>query len=369
MLHRSFGTHRIARLGALALATVLLAACGAGATPTPSTDAPATASPSSGPPATSATAPPEPGTVRFALDWTPNTNHTGLYVARARGWYDEAGVDVEILPYAGTTPEALMTAGQAECGISFQDAMTFASAAGAPVVAVLAVLQRTASEVAVLASSDIGRPRDLDGRVYAGFGYPNEEPTLRAMIRADGGTGDFTTVTLDSAAYEALYAGRADFSISFSAWEGVEAERRGIELRTFRFSDYGVPEFYQVVVACDARWLEREPDLARRFLDATVRGYEAGIEDPEGAVGDLIAENPGVYEADPGLPLASQVFLVEGGYLVDEAGRFGVQARRTWADYTAFLFENDLLTGPDGAPLGEAPDPAGLYTDAFLGGP
>jgi ABC-type nitrate/sulfonate/bicarbonate transport system substrate-binding protein len=361
MLHRVPAGLRLVPVLAPVLAAVV--GCGGGATMSPSSTPVSSASEPSGSPASPS---PEAGTVRFALDWTPNTNHTGLFVARARGWYEEVGVDLELLPYAGTTPEALMAAGQAECGISFQDAMTFAAAAGAPVRSVMAVLQRTASEVAVLASSDIQRPRDLDGRVYAGFGYPNEEPTLRAMIQADGGVGDFTSVTLDSAAYEALYAGRADFSISFSAWEGVEADRRGVELRTFRFSDYGVPEFYQVVIACDARWLDEKPDLARRFVEATVRGYEAAIEHPEAAVADLIAENPGVFDADPGLPLASEVFLIEGDFLVDDRGRVGVQTRRMWEDYTTFLFEDDLLTGPDGKPLAAAPDPADLFTDAFL---
>lgn len=364
MLHRSSDHRRPSpAVGLVAvLVGLLVAACGAGATPAPGS----TTSPTTGPSGSPGPATAEPTSIRFALDWTPNTNHTGIYVADARGWYAEAGVRLELLPYAGTTPEALMAAGQAECGISFQDAMTFAAAAGAPVISVMAVLQRAASEVVALASSDIERPADLDGRVYAGFGYPNEEPTLRAMIQADGGEGDFTAVTLDSAAYEALYAGRADFSISFSAWEGVEAARRGIELRAFRFSDYGVPEFYQVVIACDARWVEREPDLARRFVEATVRGYEAAVEDPQAAVGELIAANPGVYEADPGLPLASQVFLVEGAYLVDDAGRVGAQTREMWAGYTRFLFDQGLLTGPDGAPLDEAPDPSSLYTDELV---
>ena len=65
-------------------------------------------------------------------------------------------------------------------------------ATGAPVVSVMAILQYTGQEIAVLASSDIKRPRDLDGRTYAGFGYPNEEPTLRSVITADGGNGTFT---------------------------------------------------------------------------------------------------------------------------------------------------------------------------------
>ena len=231
---------------------------------------------------------------------TPTT--PGSTSPQANGWYDEAGVDLQILPYASTTPEALIAAGQAECGISFQDALTFAAAAGAPIVSVMAILQHTAQEIAVLASSDITRPRDLDGKTYAGFGYPNEEPTLKSVIKADGGTGTFKTVTLDTAAYDALYAKRADFVITFAAWEGIEAKERGIELRTFKFGDYGFPDFYQVVLACDSRWLAAHPDLARAFIGATVRGFEFAADDPEKAAALLVAQNPGVFDGNPALP-------------------------------------------------------------------
>ncbi len=320
-------------------------------------------------PSSSPSPSPATGTVRLALDWTPNTDHTGFYVAIHEGWYADAGVDLRMLPYAGTTPEALMTAGQAECGISFQDALTFAVAAGAPVASVMAILQRTASALAVLADSPIQRPRDLDGKVYAGFGYPNEEPTVRTIIQADGGKGEFTTVTLDSAAYEALYSKRADVTLPFTAWEGVEAALRGIELRYFQFSDYGFPEFYQVVLACDARWLEREPDLARRFVAATVRGFEVAVTDPDTAVAALIDENPGVFDANPDLPLASQRYLDEGGYLLDAAGRFGTQTLEQWTGYSRFLYEQGLLTGPDGKPLTVPPDYASLFTNDYLPAP
>jgi ABC-type nitrate/sulfonate/bicarbonate transport system substrate-binding protein len=338
-----------------AVTGALLGACGSSASPSPV-------------PSGSA-ASPTVGTVRFALDWNPNTNHSGIYVARAEGGYEDAGVELEILPYAGTTPEALMTAEQAECGVSFQDAMTFAVAAGAPVVSVMAVLQRTASAIAVLADSDIERPRDLDGRIYAGFGYPNEDPTLKAVIQADGGTGEFTTVTLDAVAYEALYAKRADFTIPFTAWEGVEADLRDIELRYFEFSDYGFPEFYQVVIACDSRWLEREPDLAARFVGATVRGFEVAAERPDDAAEILVAENPGVFDANPELPVASQRYLAEGDYLVDGEGRVGTQTLERWTGYSRFLYEAGLLTGPDGRPLTAELDYAALFTTELLPSP
>jgi ABC-type nitrate/sulfonate/bicarbonate transport system substrate-binding protein len=287
-------------------------------------------------------------------------------VAQGSGWYEDAGVDLQFLPYASTTPEALIAAGQAECGISFQDALTFAAAAGAPIVSVMAILQHTAQEIAVLASSGITRPKELDGRTYAGFGYPNEEPTLQSVIKADGGAGTFKTVTLETAAYDALYAERADFVITFVAWEGIEAKQRGIELRTFKFGDYGFPDFYQVVLACDSRWLADNPDLARAFVAATARGFELAADDPEGAVDQLVTQNPGVFDGNPALPRESQKFLAAGGYLRDESGAVGRQTLAKWQGYSGFLFDQGLLAGPDGKPLAAAPDYQTLFTNDFL---
>jgi ABC-type nitrate/sulfonate/bicarbonate transport system substrate-binding protein len=305
-------------------------------------------------------------TVRLALDWTPNTNHTGFFVARHEGWYADAGIELKVLPYTGTTPERLLIGHQAECGISFHDSMTFAVAAGANIQSVMAIIQRTAQEIAVLAGSGITRPRQLDGRIYAGFGYPNEEPTLRAIIQHDGGRGTFKSVVLDTAAYEALYAKRADFVIIFTAWEGIEAQQREVELRTFAFTDYGFPEIYQVVLACDADWLDREPDLARRFVAATVRGFELANSDPDAAAAILIDENRGVFDANPNLPLASARFLAEGRYYVDEGGRVGPQTLEKWKSYSGFLYEEGLLDDAAGKPLTEPPDYATLFTNDFL---
>ena len=347
---------------AVLIATSLVASCAPaanststpGATVQPST---ATASPS---PSSS------PAAVRVALDWTPNTDHTGIFVARAKGWYDDAAIDVQILPYATATPETLLAAHQAECGISFQDSMTFAVAAGADIVSVMAILQKTASAIAVLAEGTILRPRDLDGKVYAGFGYPNEVPTLKAVIKADGGKGDFKVATLDSAAYEALYNKGADFTIPFTAWEGVEAQQRGIKLRYFHFADYGFPEFYQVVLACDRTWLERDPDAARRFIAATFRGYDFAAHDPDAAAQILIDENPGVFDANKALPLASQRFLVEGNYLLDAGGSFGSQTLERWKGYSGFLYDQGLLVGANGKPLSGPLDYGRLFTNDFL---
>jgi ABC-type nitrate/sulfonate/bicarbonate transport system substrate-binding protein len=331
---------------------------------TPGGSAPASgvaASPSPSPAYTGA-----PATVRLALDWTPNTDHTGFFVARHLGWYRDAGIDLQILPYATAAPETLLAAHQAECGISFQDSLTFAVAKRADIVSVAAILQKTASAIGVLASSSIARPKDLDGKTYGSFGYPNEVPTMKAVIQADGGTGTFKVATLDAAAYEALYNHQVDFTIPFTAWEGIEAQERHIDLRYFRFSDYGFPEFYQVVLACDRQWLQKEPDAARRFVAASVRGFELSATDPDQAAAMLVAENPGVFDANPQLPKASQEFLASGGYLVDGDGHAGTQTLQRWTAYSAFLFQQGLLTDANDKPLTTPLDYARLYTDDFL---
>ncbi len=331
-------------------------ACGQAGSPAPSGSA------SSSPAATTTQA----GTVRLALDWTPNTAHTGFYVAAHEDWYEDAGVDLRILPYTGTTPEALLVAGQADCGISFHDSMTFAVAAGADITSVMAILQHTSQEIAVLADSGIQSPKDLDGKVYAGFGYPNEEPTVRAVIRDDGGRGEFRVATLDTAAYEALYAKRVDATITFTAWEGIEAEQRGIDLRYFAFTDYGFPDFYQVVLACDRGWLAASPVLARAFVAATVRGFELAAGDPDAAAAMLIEENPAAFASNRDLPLESARFLAEHGLLVDADGAVGSQRLEQWQPYSEFLYDVGLLVDAAGAPLTSPPDYAALFTDAYL---
>jgi ABC-type nitrate/sulfonate/bicarbonate transport system substrate-binding protein len=354
-------------LSIIIVASLAAAGCGTddrNLSPSPPVGSPSTSA--SLEPSPSASIPVTPATVRLALDWTPNTDHTGFFVARAKGWYRDAAIDLRILPYATATPETLLAAHQAECGISFQDSMTFAVAAGGDMVSVAAILQKTASAIGVLADGPIQRPRDLDGKTYAGFGYPNEDPTLKFVIKADGGKGEFKTATLDAAAYEALYSHQADFTIPFTAWEGVEATQRGIKLRYFQFADYGFPEYYQVVLACDRQWLQNDPDAAKRFVGATVRGFQFAADNADEAAAILVSESPGVFDANRELPKASQEFLDQGHYLVDANGVFGTQTLERWTAYSTFLYEQGLLVDAAGKPLAASLDYSTLFTNDFL---
>ncbi|MBF6603963.1 MAG: ABC transporter substrate-binding protein [Chloroflexi bacterium] len=364
----------VVAVGACTTAAPIASTPGAGPSGTTSSGTAASVAPSASAPVSAsapATASPtpdvaHPDTVTLALDWTPNTDHTGFYVAIAKGWYHDAAIDVKFIPYGTAAPETLMGSGQADCGISFQDSLTFAVAAGVRVRSVMAILQHDASAIAVLASSGITRPRQLDGKVYAGFGYPSEVPTLKAVIKADGGKGDFKVVTADSTAYQALYSHQADFTIPFTAWEGVEAKEKGIALRYFQFTDYGFPDFYQVVLACSDSWLAAHPDVARRFVGATVRGFQYAATNPDDAAAILIAQNPGIFDANKRLPLDSARYLAQGRYYVDASGNVGTQTLAQWTAYSKFLYDHGLLTDAAGKPLTSPPDYASLFTNEFL---
>ncbi|MCX5043646.1 ABC transporter substrate-binding protein [Aldersonia sp. NBC_00410] len=307
----------------------------------------------------------DPNTIRFALDWTPNTNHTGLFVALQEGYFADAGLDVQVLPYNNTSPDTLIDSGNAEAGISFQSSSTFAKAAGADIVSVLAPLQHWATGIGVRADrADIASPRDLDGKTYAGFGDAGEVETLKQVIRNDGGTGEFRNVTLGTSAYEAVYSGQADFTVPYIAWEAIEAQHNGTPFKIFDYTDYGFPDAYAIVVNAGNPWLTEHPEQARKFVQALQKGYQLAADDPARGAQDLIDANPGAF-TDEAMVRESQDMLA-AKYMKDENGRVGTQTLDRWTGYSRLLYEHGLLVDESGKPLTAEPDWSTYFTDDYL---
>ncbi|MEI6448176.1 MAG: ABC transporter substrate-binding protein [Actinomycetes bacterium] len=307
--------------------------------------------------------------VSIALSWSPNTDYTGIYVAEKRGLYRDAGIKLKVLPYASTLPETLVAAGKADLGFSYQAGLAYARAGGKDLVAIFAPHQKGTYAIGVSADrNDIKSPKDLDGKIYAGFGTPDELPLLKQVIRADGGKGDFRSVTLDTAAYQAVRAGKADFTIPVTTWEGVEAKSVGKPMKYFKPEDYGFPEQYSSLIVASGPWLEATPELAKAFVTATEQGYRWAAENPAKAAAMMIAANPGVFK-NPSVVQQSQKLLADGGYTVGPDGEVGVQSGERWQKYGNFLFANGLLTGADGKPLKTEPNWSEYFTNAYLAKP
>jgi ABC-type nitrate/sulfonate/bicarbonate transport system substrate-binding protein len=303
--------------------------------------------------------------VSLALDWTPNTNHTGIFVAQRLGYFRELGIDLKILPYGSTAPETLISTYKADFGISYQDGTTEAYAAGGDIVSVYAILQKTDVAIGVRADSGITSPAQLDGKTYAGYGGPMEVPMLKYVIRAAGGTGTFKDVTLNTDAYQALYAGQADFAMPEPTWEVPQAALVGKPLRTFAFSDYGFPNIYSAVISSSRKYLSANGPLAKRFLEAVTHGYRYAVQRPTDAANLLIQANESALSGSRALVLESAL-LEAGQYYLNSANQVGIQSQQDWKALTDFMFQNGILTDASGKALSSEPRISALYTNDFL---
>ncbi len=302
-------------------------------------------------------------TVRLALDWVPNTNHTGIYVALAKGWYEEAGVKLQILPYGSVSPEALVANGQAEVAVSSTEGVLGSVAAGEPVVSVAAMLSTNTAALAVLKNSGVTRPSELDGKIYAAFGSTYEDPTIAAVIRSDGGTGEFRSALLNVAGFDALLAGRADFVWIFRGWQGVQAEREGIPLTLFNFKDYGVPDYYTPVLVASPDGIQNNPEALTAFLAATAKGYTFAAKHPAEAAELLIEAAPAGSFPDPGLVRQSQK-LVSSFYLAD-GQTWGQQRPEMWTGYPTLLLDAGVFDDATET-VRSAVEGGSLFTNALL---
>lgn len=305
----------------------------------------------------------QPHAVRLALDWVPNTNHTGVYVALANGWYQEAGVDLEVLPYGNVKPNVLLTSGRADVGISGNQGVLNAAAAGEPVVSIAAILATNTAGLAVLEDSGIDTPADLDGKLYAAFGGPTERPIIETVIRHAGGEGTFESAVLGVSGFDALLAERADFIWIYAGWDGIRAQHEGIDLRLFNFVDYGIDDHYNPVFTASPEGIADRPEALRAFLEATRRGYEFAAEHPAEAAEMLLEGAPEGSFSNPELVRDSQAYVSEVYRDGDRA--WGVQTDEKWRGFTEFLVDAGVFTDPDGEAV-ESLDVDALYTNELL---
>lgn len=308
----------------------------------------------------------QPTEVTMALDWTPNTNHIGLFVAEAKGFYEEAGLAVEILPYSDTSAGTLVANGVADFGILGSIGLFTQRTAGVDLVATYALVQTETGRLVFNGErADIQSPRDLDGKTYAGFGSNWENALIGTIIRADGGEGEFETVTLGTSAYEALANGAVDFTLEVYTWEGVKAERDGRAQRAFRYADWGVPDQHTNFIGTTGAYLAEHPDTAKAFIGASQRGYAYAVAHPDEAANILVAANSDAL-LDRDFVRASLQALIDGHYLEAENGAVGLIDPAKMEAMGTFLFEAGILKDGDGNPLAAKPDFSGYYTNAYL---
>ena len=294
----------------------------------------------------------------FVLDWTPNTNHTGLYVAEEKGWFDEAGIELEIVQPPEDGAELLVGSGKAQFGVSFQDSMLPAITGdnAMPIQAVAAVVQHNTSGIISRKGDGIESPKGLEGKRYATWGLPVEQATIKQVMEDDG--GDFSKVELIpeyiTDEVSALRANTVDAIWIFYGWAGIATEVAELETDYFAFRDINpVFDYYTPVIIGNTDWMKQNPELAKAFVSAVKKGYKFAAENPDEAADILLKASP---ELDEKLVKASQKYMSEQ-YIADAAD-WGVIDPARWNAFYGWIRDNKLSEA-------EIPENLG-FTDEYL---
>ena len=276
-----------------------------------------------------------------ALDWVPNTNHTGIYVANQRKWYAAQNLVPTFLQPAQTTATQLVGAGKAEFGVSFTNDVALARAQGLPIVAIAAIVQNNTSCFAWRKNLNIKSLKDFEGKRYGGWGSPEEEITLSYLMKKQG--ADFKKVrviTTGVSDFLATTPRNADFMWIYVGWDGIQAKLKGVELGTLCPKDLDpVLNTSSPLLVTSEKLIQEKPELVRRFLAATAAGYEFAAASPVQAAEDLVDQVP---ELDKKLVLESAKYLA--AEYKKGVPKWGTQSEKKWAQYLEWAKKEGLVS-------------------------
>lgn len=295
--------------------------------------------------------------VSLSLDWFPNANHAGLFLAVENRYFENEGLEVKV--YTPEDPTSILQTvgtGADQFGISYQPDLLLAREAGVPVVSVAALVQRPLNSVMTLEASGIVRPRELVGKKVGYPGIPTDEPLLETMLEYDGARGleDVELVNVGFNLSAALIGKQVDACVGcYWTHESIAMENQGYPVNIMRMEEWGVPIYYELVLITNEEMLRENRDTVQRFVNAFLRGYEEAASDPQGAVDALVRAYPEVdQDIDrPGVDLIAPLWGIDVPLI-------GWQEERRWVDFTSWMKDKGLLS--------ESVDPLKAFVNEFV---
>lgn len=280
--------------------------------------------------------------VKLLLDYVPNTNHTGFFVALYKNYYAAEGLDVEITQSAEGDSIDAVASGQMDFGVSFQESVTAARTASAPrpVKAIAAILQHNTSGFASPTSKNIKSPADFIGKRYGGWGTNIEKEFIKTLMKKDGADPEKVTYLSNNATdIFAAFEKDADFSWIYYGWDGVQAQLRNYPINFIKLQDIDSRlDFYTPLIITNGNLINTDPDVIKRFMRATTKGYTDCVNNPTDAASYLMKKAP---DTNADLAKASQKYL-KNEYISD-ASQWGVMNVERWQTFGKWMFENGLI--------------------------
>ena len=245
--------------------------------------------------------------IKLALDWTPNINHIGFFVAKEKGFYEENDVKVEFLTpelddYL-TTPAKKVEMNMSDFGLCPTESLISFRTKKNPFIlkGLMTIFQEDVSAIATVESNNILRPKHLDGRSYASYKARYEDKIIKKMIINDGGKGNLKIFYPKRLGiWNTLIENKYDSTWIFINWEGVEASKKNIDLELYKMSDFGIPYSYSPILFSSSDYINNNSNTVKKFIESSRKGYTYCYENMDEAVSIL---NKFVPITDKGIDL------------------------------------------------------------------
>lgn len=279
--------------------------------------------------------------IRLPMGYIPSVQYTNFYVSAEKGYFREAGVEVEFDYSFETNGVQLVGANELPFAVVSGEQVLLARAQDLPVVYVMAWFQKFPVAVIAKAESGITTPADLKGKrigvpILGGANFVG----LRALLAAAGLRAD--EVTVEEVGFnqvEALNAGRVDTAVVYANNEPIRLAAQGVRLNVIPVGDYAMLAANGLLT--NAETIRSEPELVRGFVRALARGIQDVIANPDEAYAISKKYAPDALKDDA---LEKQVLAAT--IEMWKADRVGFIRAEAWQNMQTTLLDAGLLSRP-----------------------
>lgn len=276
--------------------------------------------------------------ISVVLDWTPNTNHTGIVVAKQLGYYAKEGLNVKIIQPSKASSELLVAKNFANFGISSDEGSFIeALSKGMPIISIAAIIANDTSGFYSIKSKNINTPKDFEGKVYGSWGTNMEIAILKAMMQQYG--ADFNKVKIVTIGNIDIFRTKnIDFVWGFEAWTGIKAKIKNIQVNYIPVKNIINKGGYTPIIITNKYMLENKKDIIHKFMNATAKGYHYSIAHPKEAAHIFLEAYP---ELDKNLIITSQEYLSSA--YKGTSSYWGYQNPKIWQQYLTWITTNNVI--------------------------
>ena len=279
----------------------------------------------------------------LALDFFINPDHVGIYTALERGYFADAGLDVQPrVPSDPSAPIKQVAAGRVDLAVSYEPEVMLARDQGLDVVAVAALVQKPLTSLISLPPAGIKTPADLKGKLVVTAGIPYQRAYLETILRQAGvNPADVEQVDVGLNLVQPLLSGRADAVFgAFRNIEGVQLELDGKNPTIEPVDELGIPTYDELVLVARADRVRDDPEAIRLFIAALERGTDDARATPAAGLGALLTASPGLNPKLTEAQVTKTLPLLAG-----PADRpFGYMDPGEWAAFSGFMADQGQIT-------------------------